>query len=269
VSAETREEARSIWRRELAVAELWRLLGFTSLAMHAPAGDEKQFMLGVFRSMISEGRLDIDALLEEAGGYLAFVDVPESDKIARTLERQLRALSDGEEPPGYAQEGLSKLSKQNHKRLESLQPGPEKAKGYLLANVDLARAGAGAGSCEAMCFFREEVPDDLVGEVVKGWKQAVRTEEQRRGYAAEMFWNSLDHYEEADAVSHYRFIEDFGVGEFPKTLAGIEEEFRHALLAPATWVVGALNLWLASRSPGLMARVRPFAEQALELVCGY
>ena len=70
MSAGVREEARTIWRSELAAQELWRLQGPLSLDMSAPTGEKKEEMLRVLRFMFSEGRWDAEDLLGEATLYL-------------------------------------------------------------------------------------------------------------------------------------------------------------------------------------------------------
>ena len=109
--------------------------------------------------------------------------------------------------------------------------------------------------------------DTLVASVVRDWKEDIRTSKERGILTPDIFWNSRDHEEEVDAVSYYRLMELFDVGEFPGTMEEIEELFREALMMPATWVIAARLLWLASRSKRLLARMRPFAELSLIQVC--
>jgi hypothetical protein len=142
-----------------------------------------------------------------------------------------------------------------------MEPGTAKAKGFLLALLDPAHVDADASSCEAMCFLQDEVSDSLVAAVARDWKEAIRAGRERGTLSPDIFWISKDH-EEVDAVSYYRFLENFDIGEFPGTIEDIEEEFREALMMPATWVIAARLLWLVSRSKRLLARMRPFAEQS-------
>jgi hypothetical protein len=118
-----------------------------------------------------------------------------------------------------------------------------------------------------MCLLQDEVSDTLVATVVRNWKEAIRAGRERGTLSPDIFWNSRNYEEEVDAVSYYRFLEIFDVGEFPGTTEEIEEEFREALMMPATWVIAARLLWLVSRSKKLLARMRPFAERSLIYVC--
>jgi hypothetical protein len=137
----------------------------------------------------------------------------------------------------------------------------------LLAYIDLARVDPDAASCEAMCLLREEVSEELLTEVVREWKEAVRSSMENNVLSPDIFWSSRDHEENADAVSYHRFLDTFEVGEFPKTTEDIEESIREVLMMPVSWVVAAQTLWLVSRSAMLLAGVRPFAQRALEDVC--
>ncbi len=262
------EEARAVWNRELAVGGLRRLLGpLYFIVPFAPTDEKMDSFVRATASMFSEGTWDADHLLEEAGRYLEFLEPPESDRILDILVGMVQALGSGEHPSEYVNADLVKISEANRELLGEMTPGLEKAKGYLLAYLDLARVDADADSCEAMCLLREEVSDELVAVVVREWKEALRAARERSFYTNNVFWNSRDHEEEADAVSHYRFLETFDVGEFPGTVQEIEEMFREVLMMPSSWVVAARTLWLASRSARLLAGVRPFAQRALADVC--
>lgn len=268
MSAEICEESRSLWRRELAAHALWQLQGPLRMVPQAHGEeDDKYDFMGALHSMISDGYWDLDQLLQESDQYLELVGPPESEKMSVVLRRSIDALRSGENPSEYAFEDLQKLSEQNREHLSTIEPGLAKAKGYLLALIDVAHVDADASSCEAMCLLQDAVSNSLVATVVRDWKETIRASRERGTLYPEIFWTSRDHEEEVDAISYYRFLEIFDIGEFPGTIEEIEEQFREALMMPATWVIAARLLWLVSRSKRLLARMRPFAERSLLLVC--
>jgi len=238
-----------------------------NIVPHARTEEEVGSFVRAIHAMFSEGSWDGDALLDQAGRYLEFIGPPEADRMSAILGPMVRALRSGEAPSEYINKEISDLSEANRGRLREVPAGLDKAKGYLLAYLDLARVEADAASCEAMCLLQEEVSDALIADVVREWKEAVRSARESNALSPDIFWSSRDHEDEADAVSYYRFLDTFDVGEFPKTVQEIEEMFREVLMMPATWVVAAQTLWLASRSARLLAGVRPFAQRALADVC--
>ena len=268
MTIEIREASRSLWRRDLAALGLWDLLSPLRIVPQAYGEeDDKYDFMGALHRMVSDGYWDLEHLLREADQYLDLVGPPESEKISLVLRSTVDALRSGENPPEYAFGDLHALSTQIRERLSEIEPGLAKAKGFLLALLDTSRVDADASSCETMCFLQDEVSDTLVAAVVRDWKVAIQAGKERGNFSPDIFWNSRDHEEEVDAVSYYRFLEIFDIGEFPGTIAEIEEEFREALMVPATWVIAARLLWLVSRSKRLLARMRPFAERSLIYVC--
>jgi hypothetical protein len=73
----------------------------------------------------------------------------------------------------------------------------------------------------------------LIADVVREWKEEVRSAREHTTLRSDIFWNSRDYEEQADAVSYYRFFEVFDIGEFPKSAEEIEEMFREELMMPA------------------------------------
>jgi len=89
-----------------------------------------------------------------------------------------------------------------------------------------------------------------------------------------IFWTSRDLMEILDAMSRYRFMEVFNIGEFPETVAEIEDMFALAVMesdpawiasfcGDSKWQSVAHDLWLASRSAMLCGRIRCFIEISL------
>jgi hypothetical protein len=151
----------------------------------------------------------------------------------------------------------------------------DKAKGYLLAHLDIARVDP-EHAYDAMCLFPEDVTSAHVSNVVSMWKGSLRVS-LNSSLSSHIFWNSRDFHETQDAVSHYRFMETFDIGEFPQTMAEVEGNTAENFidLEPPIdfgfdrdWLLVAYNLWLTSRSAKLSARIRPFIEMALVRVAG-
>ena len=260
-------EARAAWRRRLAALALRRLQMPLDLPSFRDAHGERVSSVDILRSMFAEGRPDPEAMLDEADRYFSLIGSPEADRMSAGLRDQVRELRSGRYAESSLREDLGRLWEADQERLEALPPGPDKARGYLLAHVDVGRVDPDRASYEAMCFLRDEVEDDAVTEVIQGWKEAVRAGRERGTFEPDIFWGSRAGEYEMDAIAHYRFIEVFDVGEFPGTVQEIERGFREGLMMPQTWVDAAENLWLVSRSGSLRARLRPFIEEALALVC--
>jgi len=162
---------------------------------------------------------------------------------------------------------------------------------------------------DAACLLREHVRPQLITRVVSEWKEQLRlslerqqrpipvvkldrdsrgdsksTEEQEyiRRYlpTSYIFWSSADFMETLDAMSRYRFMETFNIGEFPETVDEIENVFASALMesdpgllsvmvGDRYWVAVALDLWLASRSATLCTKIRYFIEIALTRIANH
>ncbi len=229
--------------------------------------EENMGSVEILRSMFAEGRPDPEAMLDGAERYFSLIGPPEADRMSAGLRNQVRDLQAGQYAESSLREELGRLWEADQGRLEALPSGPEKARGYLLAHADVGRIDPDRSSYEAMCFLRDEVGDEAVTEVVQHWKEAVRAGRERGTFEPDIFWGSGAGEYELDAMAHYRFIEVFDVGEFPGTVQEVERGFREGLRMPAMWVDAAQNLCLVSRSGRLRARLRPFIEEALALVC--
>ena len=155
MSVEVTEKSRSLWRRELAAQALWELQGPLRIVPQAHGEeDDKYNFMGALHSMISDGYWNLDQLLEDADRYLELIGSPESEWISAELRRSVDALRSGEEPSEYIFGDLEALSKQNREHLSSLDSGIAKARGFLLAQLDLAYIDADASSCKRYAFCR-------------------------------------------------------------------------------------------------------------------
>ncbi|MFZ5817127.1 MAG: prenyltransferase/squalene oxidase repeat-containing protein [Bacillota bacterium] len=164
--------------------------------------------------------------------------------------------------------------------LAALPAGPAKAREALQAYVewDVRQSDQ---VYDAMVLLEGSLPPMTVEKEVADWKQQLRAHEadlrrDTHGSAA-IFWRSRDNNEIIDAISRYRFMEHFQIGEFPTVMREIEYTVGSALLNGLSGFEAlsvAINgdrhllpsttaLFLASRSAGLCARIRHFIEIAL------
>jgi hypothetical protein len=153
MNRENREESRAVWIRELATVGLHSLLGPLNISAHAPNEEEAKSLVRGVHSLFSDGLWDGDSLLDQAGRYLELIGPPESDEMLAVLEPTVRALSSGDVPSEYINQDLADLSEANRRRLREIPAGLEKAKGYLMAYLELAHVKPDAPSCEAMCLL--------------------------------------------------------------------------------------------------------------------
>lgn len=167
-------EARAAWRRRFAALALRRLQMPLDIPSFHDTHAERVGYVEILRSMFAEGRPDPEAMLDEAERYFSLIGPPEADRMSAGLRNQVRELQSGRYAESSLREDLGSLWEADQERLEALPSGPEKARGYLLAHVDVGRVDPDRASYEAMCFLRDEVGDEAVTEVVQGWKEAVR-----------------------------------------------------------------------------------------------
>jgi hypothetical protein len=139
MSSENCEVSRSLCRRELAVHGVWQLLGPLRMVPQAYGEEDNRYgFMGALHRMISDGYWDLEHLLQQFDRYLELVGPPESERISLVLKRLVDALRVGENPSEYAFDDLQALSKQNRERLSEIERGIAKAKGYLLALLDIS-----------------------------------------------------------------------------------------------------------------------------------
>ena len=100
--------------------------------------DDRYGFMGALHRMISDGYWDLEHLLQQFDRYLELVGPPESERISLVLKRLVDAFRVGENPSEYAFDYLQALSKQNRERMSEIERGIAKAKGYLLALLDIS-----------------------------------------------------------------------------------------------------------------------------------
>ena len=286
------EKSRRIWRQELAVQSiLWGVRNALPLAF----GDR---LRGVY-----EGVRDPDEFMTDFEWYLQQLDSPYKDRIRRLLVNRLKALTSGRRPTSTLEQRLRELSESHKSSLAAIPPSLDKAKGSLMALIDIGDFESDQ-EYDAMCLLREHVMPKDITRVVTRWKEELRRslEEQAKpipffrfgGSASSeeqefvpnplprsyIFWVSRDFMETLDAMSRYRFMEVFNIGEFPETVIEIEAMFASAVMeSDPAWIAGfsgdskwwsvAYDLWLASRSPMLCGRIRHFLEIALTRIANH
>lgn len=175
---------------------------------------------------------------------------------------------------------LGKRLEEIERTLAGLAPGPEKAKEALRAYVEWSVRESDQ-IYDAMVLLAEELPQMTVAEEVADWKESLRSYEKMvEGHPfgdSAIFWRSRNHNDIVDAVSRYRFMDRFQVGEFPETMRDIEYMVGSELLnglSGTEAIMATVNgdqhllqssvaLFLASRSTALCARIRHFVEIAL------
>lgn len=285
------EKSRQVWRQELAV---WSIIGICHNILPI-AFDER------WRNAYT-GVRDLDEFMINFERQLQHLDSPCRSRVQRLLANRLKALSSGRKPTSTLEQRLHELSESHKSSLAAIPSSLDKAKGSLMALIDLGDFESDQ-EYDAMCLLREHVAPEDIARIVARWKEELRRslEEQAKpitalkpgndleGDSAPMekqesipsflpksyiFWISRDLMETLDAMSRYRFIEVFNIGEFPETVAEIEDMFALAVMesdpawiasfcGDSKWQSVAHDLWLASRSAMLCGRIRCFIEISL------
>ena len=239
------EESRRVWRQELAVRSiLWKCHNILPIVF-----DER------WKSADS-GIRDPDEFMADFECHLQHIDSSYINRIRRLLINRLKALASGRKPTSTLEQRLRELSESHMSSLATIPASLDKAKGTLMALIDIGDFES-EQEYDAMCLLREHVaPEDITG-VVTRWKEELRRslKEQepipRFPPKSYIFWVSRDFMETLDAISRYRFMEVFNIGEFPETLAEIEGMFESTVVESDPH-----DLWLASRSAMLCGRIR-------------
>jgi hypothetical protein len=227
--------------------------------------------------------------------YLEYLTPPERNRIKRLIVGRMRSLIAGKEPTYTLPKLLEQLIEENLEALATVPPSTDKAKGSIAAHLDLLELEPD-DAYEAMALLPELVAEEDVALVVSEWKEELRDTLARqqqpipkynlsngeKGAEPEylpnpfppsyIFWSSRDFEETKDAITRYKFMETFNIGEFRETEFEIEAMFASTLTTPGhnfgdVYVESlARELYLASRSTKLRRRIRPFIDIALTAV---
>jgi len=275
------EKSRQVWRQELAV---WSILGICHNILPI-AFDER------WRNAYT-GVRDLDEFMIDFERHLQHLDSPCRSRVQRLLANRLKALSSGRKPTSTLEQRLHELSESHKSSLAAIPSSLDKAKGSLMALIDIGDFESDQ-EYDAMCLLHEHVAPEDIARIVTRWKEELRRslEEQAKPITAlkpgndlegdsapnekqesiprflpksYIFWTSRDLMETLDAMSRYRFMEVFDIGEFPETVAEIEGVFE------STVVESDLHdLWLASRSAMLCGRIRCPIESSLTHIANH
>jgi len=285
------KKSREIWRQKLAVYAIGRKLEVLSL-LTMPHVRGKY--TGDPRVMVKGYDRELDSLLS-----------PWRTKIRRLIANRCRSVLAGKKLTPTLVRRLNELLGELNNGLASIPPSLDKARGSLAALIDVDDPEIDQ-KYDAYCLLRELVPDSLISRTVSAWKKELREHLQAqsrpstpvrvgsgdpgetgavgdsqlpgmRGPLSHVFWSSGNGRDVLDAVSRYRFMEVFGIGEFPETQAEIEEMLVEAIGEwQPSWVrryachhysqAVAEDLWHASRSQALCGRMRYFLELALQAI---
>lgn len=291
------EKSRQIWCQELAVESV---LGKVLNAL--PLAFDKRF------KDIYSGIRASDELMAEFERDLQHLDSSHRSRIRRLLANRLKALASGRKPTSTLEQRLRELSEAHKSSLAAIPPSLDKAKGCLMALIDRGDFESDQ-EYDAMCLLREHVTPEDIARIVTGWKEALRRSLMRQARPIQVikiaidsendspsgggqesipswlpkshiFWGSRDFMETLDAMSRYRFMEVFNIGDFPETVTEIEGTFASAVmetgpgmlagvLGDREWQAVAYDLWLASRSVMLCGRIRCFVEIALTRIANH
>lgn len=124
-------------------------------------------------------------------------------------------------------ESIAKIPNTTDKALDSLR-GLTRANAWTDSNQVL----------DAMVLLKDEIPPEMVEEVVKNWKNEQRRHDQSWADSGSVvtslvFWTSWDFHEDIDSLSRYRFREHFNIAEFEPVFSEIEDGIGTSMLESA------------------------------------
>ncbi len=127
---------------------------------------------------------------------------------------------------------------------------------------------------DAACLLKDHVSPDQISTIVSAWKRELRHFIEYYSHAPHMaesyyFWGDSEvGLEFLDAVSHYRMMEFFNIGDFPETIRSVEKHLEEDLM----WSILdeqsiAFDLWVASRSESLSKKAdQGLVQKALNII---
>jgi hypothetical protein len=267
-----------------------RFLVRQDLALRALSWQLHNILYFIFyhnREKLSQKITTPDQILSKFRKYFDVLDSTYKDEIEQLFIAEAQRLISQGEKTKRLNNRLIGLQKQIEIELLKIHESVEKAMGFCLAMIDIAEFDTDQ-EYDVFALFHEVVPPDRVASIVSLWKQELRNSireqtdpiplykldmdsqdsdneiiEYRDNVfpVSKLFWVSRDFQETLDAVSRYRFLEVFNIGDFQDVMQEIEQIMSANL---AEWGNPSVyELWLAQRSSMLCARIRPFIEIAL------
>lgn len=156
-------------------------------------------------------------------------------------------------------------------QLAETAPSVEKGRGWLYAVA--CDEHHGGTSYEAVVASRPNVPDAVVEQTSRDWKQEWDDFRRRRGTGwggpRNIWWTSRDHEEWFDDLGRYRLYEAFNLSQFEQVFEEVAEQAGEGLLAaacelrpyaadPTPWPQAreaAFRAWQVSRCPTLSLKL--------------
>ena len=275
------ERSRRIWRSELAIRRIgWVVNNTMGLAFHKSSGWP-----------LRGKQTAVDDFMRTFEDDLQYLNDGERDRLRSLLLRRVTGLATGKRTAVALERSLRSVCEGHQAKLATIPGSLDKAKGSLAALIDSGLWDTDQ-AYDAMCLLPTYVPQTTVQQAVVEWKKELRQHIERytapipivggRGKQKEIpnplppshiFWTSRDFNEITDAVSRYRFMEAFDIGDFPETQTEIESMVVSALMESSPgwalqligdneWPRVAEALFFSSRSSKLCARISPFIQMA-------
>lgn len=201
-------------------------------------------------------------------------------------EMDVESLVNGQESPQRTLDLVRGFYRELEVAIQAVPNSLDKARAALLALVESGR-WEDSPAYDSMVLLREYLPPEMVMRVVGKWKADAKAHRERYAgepFASNVFWVSYDFMEELDAVSRYRFREEFGItGDFPDAFEEVERMLAYATLdglsrpelqmanyvGDQKFASVAYVLWLISRSRQLKYRLADFVRIGLARIASY
>lgn len=197
----------------------------------------------------------------------------------RLMASHMKSLIEGKEPTKRLENFVSSYMEEVKDKIRDIPNSLDKTYSAIKALVQVETYYQIDQLYDVLVLLGDDVPKEIVEKIVRNWKNEARRykeehkEERHNLYfpESEIFWVSKDFMDSIDAISRYRFIEHFNIGEFEPAFYSVEHMLEESILEGSTsaeFLPAAFNLWLISRSRNLQNRIRDAINITLNRIGG-
>jgi hypothetical protein len=258
----------------LSQALLYEIRNFLPLTFYRVGG--KRIPMGTKTSSL------VESMNKKAKG-LTF----KQSEFSELLVKHMKMLTTQKKPTKDLEDFITSHIQEIKSKIGGIPNTLSKARESLLGLMEVGDYPLSDQLYEAMVLLEQQVPAELIAQVVRDWKKESKDhEEEYKGApfpVRDIFWVSRDFMETIDAISRYRFREHFGIGEFESAFLEVESMLAWSLLEGSGGIEAfimpfegdrkltsvAFNLWLVSRSRNLPNRIRDFVNIALHRIVSW
>jgi hypothetical protein len=247
-------EAKEYWKNILLIKDIWHTFRTT---FSLDQGIGARYKLGNFNSL--------SFWMEHFETKLTLLPKDLENNLRKKISKWIESYSENSDKTAKAiDKELGKILSIQERQLSIIPKSFDKAKDFLLALVE---TGDHEGQVyDIYILLKNEIKDSFIDSIVIDWTKNLQDSLNRQRQDKVLynisgpkykFWNSYNYTENIDAISIYRFIETFKLGNFINTKNEIEEIFKKDIFDSET-------LWLISRSKFLPIKVKHSIQLSIE-----